>query len=311
MEIRRKKALYNLKDDIKKEIIPLIEVVSLGNGLEMTYWENKLFYLYIYDDLYNDDVTEFNKIIAKYDKKYIIPVISDTNTDDIINSSISKSSNGIALRIKKSEFPNINSIINRILNLSKNTEIDLILDLLDISDTDISRKNLSYLSNIINEIYNLIKIRRLIIASTSIPNSMSGYTQYKILELERYEIKLFDALSKITNSKLIFSDYCTRYHEYIDYKHFVHKYFNIKYTIPNKYLLLKGDLDGDGYKKENIAPLCNLLVTDSRYCGKDYSFGDNYIYNRTTINPALGYGNPTNWITNCINHHITFIVKSI
>lgn len=309
-----KNALYYLSDSVKDRIVPLIEIVSFNNKnnkKQKNYWDNRPFYLYINNELHGNNLKKFNKIKNEYNNNYTIPVITNKNTDEIINNFIYTSNNGFAIRINKLEFKEIDNIIYRVNNLDYNMEIDLILDLFNISSADLDVENIFYLSNIINKLYDSIKFRRIIIASTAIPNSMSEYEKHKIIQIERYEIKLFEKLSKKVYPKLVFSDYCTKYYKYMEYNHFVHKYFNIKYTTNDYYLLVKGELDKKGFEKENISFLCKLLTLDSRYCGENYSFGDKYIYDRSGSDLSLGYGNATTWITNCINHHITFTSNNI
>ena len=302
-----KNALDKLADDIKKDIIPLIEIVDLTKSAEGK-WEDKFFYLYIYENLYKS-ADEFKEILNQYQSKYMIPVLLLEGLDEYIKILSKKKYERVAIRINR------NDLINNLkklevclakLNLDK---IDIVVDFQEITSVDLSNDNIAMYNKAIKNINSFTHVDNIIIASGSIPSSMSGYEKYEILELDRLEYTFFSKLDKLNN--FIFSDYCTRHFEYKCFNHPVHRYFNIKYTLLDKYLLVKGELDGLGDKKENIIPRCKSLIKDKRYCGKNYSYGDKYIYERSKDIPKLGYGNSTTWITTCINHHITFIVRNI
>lgn len=52
-----------------------------------------------------------------------------------------------------------------------------------------------------------------------------------------------------------------------------------------------------------------LLMERPEFCGRDFSFGDNYIYERPMKSDQPG--TPRNWVTVGVNHHLTFIVRQI
>lgn len=310
-----KNALKNLSNNIKDSIIPIIEIVDDKKNLEISNWENRDFYLYIYEYLYNNNLSTFGLIIDKFNSQHLIPVIINNNTDDIINyiiyTIIYNNTNILAIRIKKEDISNSRKIINRIHSLIKkfpNIKVDLILDLLDISDDDLNNKNIDNLSDTINTLYKIINFRKIIISSTSIPKSLKGYKKGLINEQNRYEKNLFDKLCKKTNLKLIFSDYCTKNPKNSSPSSSGPIYFNIKYTTNDKYLIV---IDNT---RRNCAPaavknLCGLISSDTRYKGFAYSYGDEFIYK--TLLHKSNCGNPAKWVTNSINHHITLIVNTL
>jgi hypothetical protein len=77
------------------------------------------------------------------------------------------------------------------------------------------------------------------------------------------------------------------------------------YTLDEEWFVVRGaafSSHPDGY--EQYYSIADEIVALDEYCGPEYSYGDNYIYDRSKKKGKPG--NPGSWITACVNHHLTF-----
>lgn len=83
---------------------------------------------------------------------------------------------------------------------------------------------------------------------------------------------------------------------------------NIRYTSDEDWLIFKGK----STKKEGLAQFHSLARSLTRhpdYRGREFSWGDNYVYE--CANRREGPGNPTTWRSVGTNHHLTLVVDQI
>jgi hypothetical protein len=81
------------------------------------------------------------------------------------------------------------------------------------------------------------------------------------------------------------------------------------YTLEDLWFVVRGGAfsshpDGHG----QYFSIADEIVALDEYCGPDYSYGDEYIADRSKRKGKAG--NPGSWITACVNHHITFTANS-
>lgn len=77
------------------------------------------------------------------------------------------------------------------------------------------------------------------------------------------------------------------------------------YTLEDLWFVVRGGAFSshpDGYGQ--YYTIAEEIVALDEYCGKDYSYGDKYIWDCSQR--AGSSGSPASWITACVNHHITF-----
>jgi hypothetical protein len=86
---------------------------------------------------------------------------------------------------------------------------------------------------------------------------------------------------------------------------------SIRYTTDDHWLVMRGEglLNKDGAGHEQYPANAQMLMERSEFCGRDFSFGDNYIYERPVKSDQPGI--PRNWVTVGVNHHLTFVVRQI
>lgn len=86
---------------------------------------------------------------------------------------------------------------------------------------------------------------------------------------------------------------------------------SIRYTVGEHWLVMRGEgLRNEGGPGHAQYPAnAQLLMEHREFCGREFSFGDNYIYERPTKKNKPGI--PMNWVTVGVNHHLTFVVRQI
>jgi hypothetical protein len=86
---------------------------------------------------------------------------------------------------------------------------------------------------------------------------------------------------------------------------------SIRYTHEFNWIIMRGEgLRNKGGPGHAQYPAnAQLLCSRSEYCGAAFSYGDNYIYERSqnTAKP----GTPETWLRAGVNHHITFTVQQV
>lgn len=88
---------------------------------------------------------------------------------------------------------------------------------------------------------------------------------------------------------------------------------SIRYTLPETWMINRGQ----GLRSPKSAghaqypALANLLIKRKEYFGKDFSYGDSYIYEIGSDVNNKKTGNPRTWLRAGINHHISCVISQI
>ncbi|WP_342045957.1 beta family protein [Bacillus sp. OTU530] len=313
-----KDALYSLKDSVKDEIVPLLEitpdVVAKGNfnGVE-DFWKDRPFILDISPE-YRQELSdeEYYKLIGKCNKEQAIPVIKLADNEERITRLIAEYANGVALRLYLHEILDDDFELNydefsTKLDL-RNT--DLIIDVQHVESSKINEA-----SFLIRGALNLIEgiggeYRNVIFSSNSFPETLQ-VEKYELSAIPRVETNLFEKVKPYFSKKkvnLIYSDYSINHWSFFEFVRGMQPSFNIRYTAEDFYIVYKGDtVKKGGLKIEKVQEGCNLLVSSIYFKGKDYSWGDNEIHEKAT-GETTRPGGLTTWRAIGTNHHITFIV---
>ena len=246
-----------------------------------------------------------------------IPVLNLSDDIDVANvvCSVSKKYNtGLCLRIVCPEFTNLVEKLKSFLESYKISEnnIDLLIDIKEIEN---SEKYNTYITKCC-EIPNLNKWRTFTFASGAFPVNLSKCKFDEENIIPRLEWNNW--LNLIKNSKLkripSFSDYTIQYPIYDPSLEFHSPTTSIKYTLKDSWFILKGK------KSDFKLYLLNakLLSGDDRFFGKDFSYGDNYIFDKGKHcedyikNPNIkGTGGTESWLTTGVNHHLVCTVDQI
>lgn len=86
---------------------------------------------------------------------------------------------------------------------------------------------------------------------------------------------------------------------------------SIRYTTDDDWVVMRGEAlrkeGGPGHAQYHAE--AQLLCGMPEFCGRDFSAGDAYIFDKS-IDPARP-GNPKTWLQAGFNHHMTFVVRQI
>ncbi len=86
---------------------------------------------------------------------------------------------------------------------------------------------------------------------------------------------------------------------------------SIRYTTDDHWVVMRGQglLNEDGAGHAQYPANAQLLMERAEFCGRGFSFGDKYIYERPIKRDKPG--TPRSWVTAGVNHHLTFVVRQI
>ena len=206
------------------------------------------------------------------------------------------------------------NIINKLNSYASTIKIDLFLDAGLIKTQQesnlifpIYKSNLGTLSKYSN-------FNKLIICLTSFPDSLTALGSGETRDYERYDIEIFNKLREQDDlisikEKLHYADYgVTKYTESdIDFSKLSNRILpKVKYTVQDKYVVIKGS---NRPHQITYIDLAQKVVESNYYYGKNFSYGDEEIYNKAQGTSNIG--NNTNWVTYCCNHHIAAVLEQL
>ncbi len=335
-------ALFNLSDETKDMITPLIEVPEIGFDFETRKPAKSI----------DDHLSAFAKRIKlKWGKRscfvdmnLIDPSILMENGmhpirfifDDLrahgchgipiiginrgmqyqneIQHTISIDKNGLCLRIdiREAARPSLMTELDLLLKTFKVNieECDLILDLHAPNFEPVSGFA-KLITNIIKNLPYLDQWRTFTILGTSFPSSM-GELNSGLSIIQRYEWLLYLIICEINTAASIriptFGDYGISHPNVLQLDmRIIKPSATIRYTIDDAWLILKGlNVRDNGY--EQYHDLCKKITTSSHFNNVDFSEGDRFI-----IDCANGgsTGNLTVWRRVGTNHHLEKLVVDI
>lgn len=322
-------ALRNLPPDLKENMVPLFEMQPRDTQslLERTIgqiensWEKHLpLYLDI-DRGYlssNADEALTNFIYAlnrSQEKGYkFIPVTGlrrSTRYQEIIQSSIKQQSYGVCVRLESIDWLDLQELNENIEKLVSEfdlsyDEVDILLDFGAFLPSQ-SGTIVTSATTTINKLAKLKDFRNLVISGTAFPASLPRAIQ-SVHKLPRSEWLVWSTLksNKMVERMPIFGDYTIVHPEFpeLDFR-YVEIAPKIKYTAEAEWIFIRWD-KGDWAAFHDV---CRLLVGQSEFSGEEFSWGDRRIYECST--QAYDTGNPGQWVTIGINHHLTFVTEQV
>lgn len=320
-------ALKNLTAQERSKIIPLLEIVDYQEP--DTIFENVT-------NSFDGPVYIDTAIAGEDDRDYLILILDEFNkgektaypvlyfndfdeSEDFITSIVDR----LAVRISLPEDidgEGYKSIFQRIKDFytKHNTLFDIILDLDIISEKADANKQFREVKDVLNQyLLNQKFYNSIIISSTSFPKNISSIPAGENASYIRYDIKLFLKLleyPQYEKLKLIFSDYgVTKFTETdLDFSKMKHRPLpKVKYTTNDNYIVLKGARNTSTRAMiRDYSSMAKEVVSSSYYFGNDFSFGDNYLYEKAN-KLTKGPGGPANWVTAVANHHIAVVVAQL
>lgn len=312
-----KDALSNLSEEVKEDIVPLIEltpdVLERGENLNISrYWERMFYYDTSFESAISDD--EFVSKMANCDSlENLIPVIKFDDSYPKIQQLFDLSVNGCALRlsIENCMDDSFNEVFEEIQNIINLNETDLILDVKEIDSAKINEKSFLIVGTL-NNISRLNEFRNIILSTNSFPNTLTSCPADSLTVLRRVEKQLYDrVVNNFSKCPIIYSDYSINHWSYFEFIPGIKPSFNIRYTTAEHYLIFKGKtIQKGGLNIENVQYACEQIFNHPFYSGRDFSWGDTEIYNKAN-EPNPRSGNLTTWRAIGTNHHITLVVNQL
>lgn len=248
---------------------------------------------------------------------FLIPVInlsSDQEIKRVASLLAKKHGHGLCLRLVCADLEDIGKLSKEIMDFLRTsalTEKDIDL-LVDLKDTYENKDKYSKFGDASQNIPNLSKWRTFIFASGAFPVDL---TDCEVGENYRERLDWNNWLSQIHSKTLkrrpSFADYTIQHPIYRESVRFFAPSASIRYTITDRWLILRGQ------KGKSAQYLANaqLLSQDQKFSkvfrGANFSFGDAYILEKGKDLKSKKTGNATNWLTAGINHHLALTAHQI
>lgn len=243
----------------------------------------------------------------------LIPVVnlsSDEETIKIASSLTKDYLKELCLRLVCADFVDMEELSKQIAKFLKASDlneenIDILVDLKETYKNE--EKYIKY-GKASQKIPNLTKWKNFIFASGAFPVDLND------CELGENYIPRFDWsnwINQINSTDLqrvpSFSDYTIQYPIYSESARFFAPSASIRYTISEKWLVMRGQ---KGQNKQYLAN-AQLLSNHQEFLGEHFSFGDEYIKTKGEDLSSDKTGNATKWLTAGINHHLALVVSQI
>jgi Beta protein len=312
-----KDALFALRDEIKENICPMLEITpeiiekDNFNGTQ-EFWNQRHFFDVSaeYSADLNDD--KFFHLLNKCDRELVVPTIRLSDNEEKVTKLIAESTNGVALRLFLEEILD-DDFEENFIELQKSlamSETDLIISVQYVDPNKVNETSF-VVKGAINLITNIEEFRNIIFSSNSFPNTLD-VEKHKLNLIPRNESKIFEKVKPEFSKKgieVIYSDYGINHWSYFKFIPGMQPSFNIRYTNEDVYIIYKGDtVKKGGLNIDKVIKGCKLLVESPYFTGKDYSWGDNEIFEKA-ISESNKPGSLTTWRAISTNHHITFMVN--
>ncbi len=342
-------ALMALTEEQKKNIKPLIQLVmpneKKGEQLEdvvskfekqitqiptniLEVWGKNQVFIDV-SLLYNVDlkVRSLVEIIKEGHKIGIVtvPVIHLNDEQEIKDTAITlatENGGSICLRLicaDLDDIPKMNQKIKEFISRSKLVEQNFDL-LVDIKDTENNEEKHSKYLSLSQSIINLLEWKSFIFASGAFPKDLSDCKIDDENLIPRLDWKnwLIQISSAGLQRKPAFADYTIQHPIYSKSAQFFHPTTSIKYTLDNKWLVMKGKK----IKFEMYLANAAVLVKDPRFRGELFSSGDKFIVEKANHyqkymeeknkgHDIKGTGSTVAWLTAGINHHLVLTAHQV
>jgi hypothetical protein len=368
-------ALMNVKDENKKKMMPVIELVmptsislykkdpetkesikkteiemrteisdkfiskridAIPEEIKKVWGETPLFL--DFSLLYSDDT---NKLKLDAIKK-VLPVCSSENlkitpvinlsdsvalVDEIFNQFTQKTVEDICIRITAPDLLDVNALNHKLDSFLKkrklsSSQLHILVDLKYLDDKLIP--SYKKLFKAAQSIYQLDQWKTFTFASGSFPADMSKYKVDEDVGSEPRTDWLFwsnEVEAADLVRKPIFGDYTIRNPINNEKLLLLQSSATLKYTTEKDWKIFRGQ---KGINEQYLAH-ANLLVTQTDYfSGRDFSFGDEYLGNKSDYLAAYidlvqkdpkkkgkGTGRTGDWISAGVSHHLALVLSQL
>lgn len=305
-------AFEKLNETLKSKCIPIFELYDEVDIKKLiTDYGKHLQNPFFFKNTLSEDNLETTKLISKEFTKNSIwgfPVIDIDNINYINNLPVESAIN-INFPINISD--DLNIIYQKIVN---NPFKFIILNLGEVkTDDPLTTLKLTQALGFI-KLFDPSDKYKIIVASTSFPQALDFLLSNSFVLSERVEEKIFKELNSLVNKKIFFSDFGVTKgtSEEIPAYMFSKILPKVRYTLSNSYYISKGQNESIPKSKKRVGykELAYNLVNSDYFLGEDFSYGSSKIFEISQQNNEKK-GSNTNWVTYSVNHHLTFVLKSL
>jgi hypothetical protein len=328
-------AIKEMSSEEKTHLLPLIEILPPSTRKETTdqdhmnksilaitnSWGNNPFFLDVMSWYHtvDSDVHPYEVVLNSLRGTTLFPIfvaslVLDQNECKILKKLLKKDSE-IALRLTVDVLVsnNLEKQINLFLkNVKKTPDLThLILDLQFITPQQrllLPREIIT----IMNELPYAQDWKSITLAGTSFPDNLGGLKKNTLTQIPRVAWSVWRILTQQTDGYQInFADYgVSGVRPPIEYEAFMGRSANIRFTSTNHWLVFKGEslLGKKGFSQ--YRDLSKELISNEAYLGKDFSWGDLFIFKCATEEDSQT-GNQTTWRKVGTSHHIAFVLQQL
>lgn len=340
-----RRALERIDSSEQQKMIPLIEIQpvpfdhkagdfsktidehleNVGAQLKEVWHQNTpvlidLYTLYDNED-FEDDLLQDGqhpvKFVVNSINSFDIPAIPVTGIDrpeEFQTAVRSVSQNGICIRLTQNELSNFQKLRKELeellafFNVTHN-EVDIILDYKQIYP---NQEELIYQHVLLTiaQFPFLTQWRTLTLSMTSFPKNLNSIPTNSNGELPRTEWKIYKRIHDCGLARIpIFGDYGISHPDFVNLDpRIITMASKIVYSYDDLYLIFRGgSVKKHGFSQS--VQLANDLISLPQFCGADFSFGDNYIYE--CANGDAKPGNAETWVMVGVNHHLTLVARDL
>ncbi|MCW8110145.1 beta family protein [Yersinia intermedia] len=244
---------------------------------------------------------------ARSSGKEVVPVYSPTYSADYLSAVKRQLTNGVAISLNLQNISLLSHIVSSI-NINP-AFVDVIINLGDIQQAsrELQQQVTQDCVNVISQAH----WRNIILSSSCYPTSQAGIPQNQIYQIRREEWILWTQVLQgyQWTRTPSFSDYPTASSVITSVDpRFMSQYVSVRYSDTNSWIFVKGSaVKGNGWGQTQ--GLCQILVSSPIYMGQQYSWGDNYIFNRAAaLNTS---GGSKEWRKVAHTHHLTLVVEQL
>lgn len=325
-------ALNKLPDNLKDEIVPVVDLVPVAQGKTFVeHINSSIGYIKTWPNqrlLYVDGyvIQSFNNLFGRkrfleyiFDelrkKNYnVIPVIGNNSITEYINQInriIITDKKGVCLRVFCNRQSNLNDDIENILTRidSRIEDIDLLIDLRSLINLSVN-EILEWQKSIVENLVHLSRWRSLILSGGNFPIDLTDYKADQIHIIERKHWLSWNLLFHDKNIERYpsYSDYGISHPLMSEVQGIPNASASIRYTHPNEYFIYRGKgTRQHGY--EQFYEIAEALVNSTAYYGQEHCYGDEFIH-KCGIEKKVK-GRLLDWRAVGTNHHITVVVDQL
>ncbi len=221
---------------------------------------------------------------------------------------------GICLRVSLIDMKDINELNKKIIDFLQNFNVSPkeIFLLIDLKEKGQDFSNYSSVYEVTQKITRLKEWRAVILGAGAFPKDLSECKNDADNYFDRWDWRNWSLKKANGKNERIptFADYAIRHPIYSQQLLLYRGSASIKYTLEDKWLVMKGKRD----KSEHYLAHAAVLTKTKLFYGETFSKGDRLIKEKADHYPAYmknkklgGTGNSTTWIYIGTNHHISCV----